>query len=270
MPITKPLTSDLNRLKAQWRRHPTLRRCAGHYIFNERIAGTALDISGNRRHGTPTGTSLAAGKFGHRTRNFNGTSDFISLPLSFTAPPFTFMCWIRPAFVTNGEAAIWLGDSATADSRHWLGPGWVNQNDLIAATRQNTGSDGGAVATSVLIQNVWQHICGVWVSESSRLLYLNGRQVATDTTNVVPEAINTFTIGRHSDSTPGSYYSGQLEDVRVYDIALSEAMVMTIYRNTMAPFEWADKLMKHRAFRFPAAPPTGPPVGTLALLGAGV
>jgi hypothetical protein len=70
-------------------------------------------------------------------------------------------------------------------------------------------------------------------SSTNRALYINGNYVATDTNNRSPGGINNIRIGSIgpywiSQGYP-SYFSGSIDDVRVYNRALSASEVKQLY-----------------------------------------
>lgn len=73
----------------------------------------------------------------------------------------------------------------------------------------------------------WHHIVGLRSGSTGRL-YING--VEEDTNTVTTGEINpsaSFEIGRHSGGT--EYFSGQLDDIRVYKYALTAEQVQILY-----------------------------------------
>lgn len=86
--------------------------------------------------------------------------------------------------------------------------------------------------TATVPSTGWTHVAAVYRPNVSIALYVNGRSVATSTTNV-PAAITAaegeLRIGSRID---GTYpFFGELDDVRVYERALSEVEISSLANN---------------------------------------
>jgi hypothetical protein len=78
----------------------------------------------------------------------------------------------------------------------------------------------------------WYHICGVFIG-TSITLYVNGVSIATGTQ---PTAVtmSQFYIGR-SGQYNGHAYAGSVDDLRIFDRALTSAQVQSIYNQQGVP-----------------------------------
>lgn len=181
--------------------------------------------------------------------SFDGADDYVSVPVAGAATAYdglaqlTLSAWVRPDNTAGG----------TLVSKYDTHGGWVswylglNQNNVVrvliggAGGQSRTyevyiGADGGSAPAQE-----WTHVAAVWTggnTPSSLAIYINGTSVAT-----TPTSSLTFT-GMYAGSVPieiGSVYSvsgsqvgrsgfyrGQIDDVRVYDVALSAEDVATL------------------------------------------
>lgn len=143
---------------------------------------------------------------------------------------FSFACWVKIITWNTSYATIFAIKNSTA----------VSWNNLIFSLLRNGSNStlcfniaNGSSYTSTSCQtgtlstNTWYHVvCTYKVNEIK--LYLNGNLVSTHTTTVVPNfnSIVNFWIGK---SNANSYQSNTLlNDVRVYDHALSPMEVKQI------------------------------------------
>jgi hypothetical protein len=73
---------------------------------------------------------------------------------------------------------------------------------------------------SLITDDKWHDVVIVW-DGSRRYLYVDGREVAKDTSDVyaIPSDGNLH-VGAGKDLATGSFWSGLVDDVRIYDRAL--------------------------------------------------
>jgi hypothetical protein len=192
------------------------------YGFEEGTGTTAGDLSGSGNGGTlSAGTSwTAAGKFGNALQ-FNGStsgvtvSDAASLDLT---TGMTLEAWVRPTVTLKNWRAVVGKD--------------VDRYYLMANTNGNIPGIGGTWTSGnqnfrqgpALPVNTWTHLAATYDGTIVRL-YRNGVQV---TTGNVPGALTTsnavLTIGYNFY---GERFTGLLDEVRIYNRALSAAEIQT-------------------------------------------
>jgi len=156
---------------------------------------------------------------------FDGINDYVETDfvLSPADGAFSVFAWIKggaPGQViisqTDGEGAgeTWLGMDA-------LG-GKLMTGLRPPATRSPTPP---MVSDFVITDGQWHHIGIVVVEYQSmrfRYLYLDGVRIFTDTQSVVlPYANGGMYIGADKNLDAASFFSGLIDDVRIYDVALS-------------------------------------------------
>ncbi|MCK5171813.1 MAG: LamG domain-containing protein, partial [Planctomycetes bacterium] len=81
---------------------------------------------------------------------------------------------------------------------------------------------------ATVIDNTWHHIAYV-IDDSANVItvYVDGSEALSFTSAVSIAATDILSLGQEYDAglTTGDFYSGQLDDVRVYNWALSEAEI---------------------------------------------
>jgi hypothetical protein len=212
---------------------PPTQGLMAYYPFN----GNANDASGNGNNGTVNGATLTTDRFG-RTGHaylFNGSSNNIncgnpqnnSLDLGTNA---TLSAWVNFNSVGNGYQVL-IGKD--------IGPGncidkwimWYNaysNNYVTSFTINWTGCSQGWLGS-----NVWTPITGQWYhiaiakSGNQYTFFLNGNQNGYTTTTVaVPDVNADLTLGM---ADGGNFLNGSLDDVRIYNYALSTAEIQQLY-----------------------------------------
>lgn len=191
--------------------------CVATYQLN----GNANDVGGNY-NGSISGTiPFVTGQFGQAAQ-IGPSNDYINTtinPSSFTVA--TVSCWFkRNGTPTNSRHMIWGGATSTTIF------GLVEVGSSIYI-----GNNTGATAFSKTdFTNYWQHIV-IAATSSSCTTYLNG-QLADNLSHSLPFLNSTSSfIGR---SSYGNYHqmNGDLDQVRIFNKALSAAEVTTLYNET--------------------------------------
>jgi fibronectin type 3 domain-containing protein len=192
------------------------------YGFDEG-AGTAVnDASGQNHNGVASGTTWAVGKFGNALV-FNGTNAQVTVPdapsLRLTTG-MTLEAWVNPTSAPTGWRAIidknvdgyYLTASSDNGNRPAAGGTWTTGNQNI-------------FGTSVMPVNTWTHVAMTFDGATVRL-FINGTQVASQA-QTAPLAATTATLQIGGDSYPNEYFAGLIDEVRIYNRALSVAEIQS-------------------------------------------
>ena len=193
------------------------------YGFDEGSGTTVTDASGNGNNGTvANGTWATTGEFG-KAIQFNGTSTVVNIPdatsLHLTTG-MTLEAWVNPSTVDNN----WRDVIYKANDNYYLEATSDNaarpDAGLIAG-----GIYGDAYGTSALAANTWSFLAETYDGATLRL-YVNGVQVAaTAHTGSISTSTNPLQIG--GDTLYGQYFRGLIDNVRVYNTALTPAQIQT-------------------------------------------
>ncbi len=197
------------------------------YGFNEGAGLVASDTSGNGNTGTITGATWnTTGKFGS-SLTFNGTGHVVSIPSSTSlnlSTAMTLEAWVYPTSAQTGWRAIIQRER----DAYLLHAGYSG-----GALRPTAGGTFGTAldyfaSTTALTVNAWSHLALTWDGTIMRL-YVNGAQVATrsrtGTLQGTSAGAGTVRIGNNVPY--GERFIGQIDEVRIYNRALSAAEVTT-------------------------------------------
>ena len=199
--------------------------------FEENTGTSTLDSSGTGNNGTvANATWSTAGRFGNAL-SFNGTNatvnvaDAASLDLT---NGMTVEAWVNPASLTLGRLIV-IKEGATDISYALMASNGAN---MPAGWVRTAAGTAGATGTTALPLNTWTHVAATYDATTIRF-YVNGTQVATQArTGAITTSTNVLRIG---GSAFGSYFSGLIDEVRVYNRALTAAEITTDMNTQIRP-----------------------------------
>jgi len=144
---------------------------------------------------------------------FDGVDDYISTDfvLNPADGPFSVIVWIKggaPGQVLVSQQAMsnWLKTDA--------------DGNLMTELKCTGRSAGYLFSETVITDGQWHRICLVW-DGSNRTLYVDGVVVAEDTQHGLEGSQMGLHIGTGKAMEPGTFFSGLIDDVRIYNRAVS-------------------------------------------------
>jgi hypothetical protein len=205
----------------------------GAWGFDETSGSTVTDRSGKGNTGTITGaTRTTTGKFGGAL-TFSGTGKWVTIPDSASlhlTTGLTIEGWMNP---TANGAAAWraMAVKETAGGLSWaLYP--FGDNGFPSA-HAFTNSELWAVGTTKPTLNTWTHVAATYDGTTIRL-YLNGVQNATRAqTGSLLASTQPLRLG--GDAIWAEWFQGMLDEIRVYNRALSASEIQTDMSTPVTP-----------------------------------
>jgi hypothetical protein len=183
----------------------------------------ALDVVNGNNGSTNGSVTYATGEVG-QAFVFNGSSSIL-VPQSASVnlsqkTNWTIEAWINPATFNNA------GFPTIFDQGHWrasfglnAGTGklenWINNSDVIDST------------TSVPLAQ-WSHVALVY-NGANRIFYINGVQAGSFPAVVISVDNSGDAIGGVSDNSASGYFNGEIDEVTVYNVALSGSQIAAIF-----------------------------------------
>ncbi len=189
---------------------------------------TAYDRSGQGNNGTLTnGPTPAIGKLG-QALSFNGTSQYVttSTLTGYSGGQITFSAWFKPS-VVDGTQNIVLDGNGDGHIRIEINA--TNNIDIGVGDGGGWSLSANFVSTSYTVSaGTWYNVVGLWDGTYIKL-YVNGAFVGKIAWGGTPSSMSGVTIGDYS-ITHGTYnFPGTLDDVRIYNRALSASEVKQLY-----------------------------------------
>ena len=201
------------------------------YGFNEGAGTTVTDISGNGNNGTISGaTWTASGKYGNALV-FNGGNALVTINNSASlqlGTAMTLEAWVNPSVVNNA----WRDVIYKGNDNYFL-EGTSGDGGVPVVGGTFGGSDVALNGAGVLPVNTWTHLAATYDGTTMRL-YVNGVQVASQAqTGAMAASTNPLQIG--GDSLYGQFFQGTIDEVRIYNVALTAAQIQTDMNTPVPP-----------------------------------
>lgn len=206
-----------------------------HFPFDEPDGSAVRDASGNN-HGAEVSGSLSRtpGKLGGAL-GFDG-STYIELAasddFSFVSN-YTLAAWIKVAD-NDGYRGI-ISKVNDAETKQWF----LTQWEFAAANGWEVPSKSGGCSGGVVEAGDWYHVVGVIDADGKSRVYVNGATACIGNPAPIPGTDDTrVNIGRWGGSYAGNgsfYFKGVMDDVRVYNRALSQADVVELFSSEQMP-----------------------------------
>jgi hypothetical protein len=142
----------------------------------------------------------------------DGVSGYATTPsvLSPAYGPFSIFAWINggapsQVIVSQQTAANWLAIDA--------------EGNLMTELKRASRSTGPLFSEAVITDGQWHRIGFVW-DGLNRTLYVDGAAVAEDTQSDLDGSTMGLNIGVDKNYTAGTFFSGLIDDIRIYNRAV--------------------------------------------------
>ena len=207
---------------------PTLENgLVAYYPFN----GNANDGSGNDNDGTVNGATLTSDRNGNNNSayTFDGSS-YIELPDGiYFDGPFTISGWVKIS-----EHCNWcrLVDFSSENQQNHVSFS-LSQNRSGQPRGDVSGNNNSILSDTSIPLNKWSQILWKYDGEFTEM-FINGNKVAVEKWSNPPLAVNRTDnwIGRsnwENSPTKDERTRGLIDDIRIYDRALSASEVSELY-----------------------------------------
>ena len=202
----------------------------GYWNFDENLGTVAHDTSGSGYNGTVNNAAWVSGKVNSAV-SFNGYSSDVVTPNIPLGSTFSLSVWVNPAVTLQGAYSrvaetqylpgFYLGTNASGARYKFIVNGG---NGATGTCGISYGcAEGGAISSG------W-HLLAATFDGTTGKLYVDGVLVGSDTFTPTNTNLPLY-IGRYFAGN-GNGWNGVLDEVRLYNRALSAAEVLTILNAT--------------------------------------
>jgi hypothetical protein len=190
---------------------------------------TAYDRSGQGNNGTLTnGPTVAIGKVG-QALSFDGSDDYvlINTPV-LTSAPMTVCAWFKANTLAADDYTIAIITDTAGSADHFELKLESTGNVITWSARRS--SSASADTSISFTTGTWHHACAVEINSASREVYLDAGSKGTNTTSKVPINLDITAIGVRKQDTESQFFNGLIDEVRIYNRALTPAEINRLYQ----------------------------------------
>ena len=212
---------------------PAMANLVAYYRFDEGGGSTLNDYSGKGNHGVIVNNPMwVNGKFG-KALSFNGANQYVNLGGGTSLKmnlPATFSYWINLPSNIDGNWRIPVASTSWGGS-----PGYclmINSRNQFIMTVN--GSETTSPRTSWGITTGEWHMITHTVEATTSKLYIDGELKQTFTGNWTLSPGNSTTWLGYSPSGSYSYFWGVMDEVAIYNKALSGTEVEQLFRTSFS------------------------------------
>ena len=195
------------------------------------LDGNANDTVGNH-NGTATNITYSTGKYGNAAV-FNGSSSYIEIPnLIGTNINFSASFWVNGTDMNKNTSDPSLIETFFYNRNPYIVISQHNGNWQYTIKNSSSQNTSISYATSNFNDNQWYHFVITCSGLGGQMnLYIDGTNVGTNTapTSILNVA-STGLIG--AGGTASQVFDGKLDQVRIYDKAISSDEVSILYNET--------------------------------------
>ena len=199
-------------------------------LINTGEAAAAFDPLQNFETVTYTGNGSTQKITGYIRKGaaFNGSSSYISANSAHQSS-FSVSAWVYANSLTETN---WYGSRYDSANLVTIG---IDASGKIKVFNKVSNTWSGFTTTSAHITaNTWHHVVVNFTSSDTKI-YVDGSDISDDHNNHTTSVIyGDSYIGATNTTSVGSYWNGKIDQVRIFDKALSSSEVTTLYGETHA------------------------------------
>jgi Concanavalin A-like lectin/glucanases superfamily/SprB repeat/Secretion system C-terminal sorting domain len=196
----------------------------GWWPFN----GNATDESGNGNHGNPSSVYFTTDRFGNPNKcyGFDGTSSrIVTTNIPSLSGHYSISAWFNPESLSSWGTII--------DCRKSVNSGiGLEHNTKVSFTTSKGTTYSLLYANHTIQLNNWIHVVSVY-NGTQKLIYINGVLSVTEPySSLLLSTTEPFVIGDRgvTPSGPGNYFKGKLDDIGIWNRALTQLEITALYQ----------------------------------------
>ena len=205
------------------------RGLVGYWGFDEGRATTTNDSSGNNNTGyfatAASSPAWTQGKVGNGSAlSFDGTDDYVGIPTINIPTDIAVEAWV---YSTNYNQNGFIVQKAPVNAQ------W--QLFFEAAALKWRGGDTTTVSCTLPADSQWHYVAATQKGTAA-IIYIDGKQCGSGAATAIGNGAGLIDIGRHSAS--GYFFNGLIDEVRVYNRALSAEEIRYHYNRGGPVAQW--------------------------------
>lgn len=223
--------------------HSLARGLIGYWPFLEGTGAIAKDLSGLKNDGAIVNQPLwLNGRKGFSLQFVNTNTTYVncsSIRETNGVNKISVSYWEYPRSFVSGAARVTKLDPSPFENG-WAVQGIGTTADLRFSARNASSSHNATTTTLPIVLNTWNHVVmtydGTMATDATKFrAFHNTNEITLTYTATMPSSIAANTvrvfIGAFDFASPSNLYDGLIDDVRIYNRALSLVEIKCIYRN---------------------------------------
>jgi len=204
---------DLEVLMRYWQQEVLPASLIAYWKLDEAEGTVAADKAGTH-NGTLVGNPIWQPTVGRvkGALQFDGIDDYVitAFVVDPAQGPFSVFAWVKG----GGPGQVLLSQVSGAN---WL---MIAPNGALVTELKQSGRQGKPLTSSAVITDgAWHRVGFVW-DGTGRILYVDAVEAARDTQAGLAASIGGLYIGAGTTLAPGTFWSGPIDDVRIYNQAM--------------------------------------------------
>ncbi|WP_020569469.1 glycerophosphodiester phosphodiesterase family protein [Neolewinella persica] len=194
---------------------------------------TILDASNNHNDGEVKGGAFITDGYIGNSMRFNGGDDYVQLSASssfdLNSNTVTLAVWTKLEFLPS-EMLTPFGPIFDSENDQYVIYEDRGNKELRFKVATTNSAQRPGISEASLTKGEWIHIVGVYNGSTAKI-YLNG--IVMDSHNLTG-SVRTgqeARLGKSGDPASSSHFVGSIDNVEVYNLALSAEQVMALYNN---------------------------------------
>jgi hypothetical protein len=213
-----------------------------HWSFDEGSGTTAYDSAGSNDGTLVNGPNWTAGQIGGGL-SFDGTNDSIDVgdppdgSLDFGVADFTLSVWFKTSMTAPGFFVCKRAKGYYAGYDFY-----IEKDGKVFARIADGWSVPDARTTAGFNDGLWHHAAAVYDRDGVIRIYVDGVSKATSGSIGWIGSVNNnepFTIGDRNDPGHHYYFKGSIDEVMIFNMALSSEEVRRLYLEGLPAYERA-------------------------------
>jgi hypothetical protein len=185
-------------------------------------------------------TGGVSGYIGSNSGIFDGSSTYITIPATAASPfdasaeNFTISAWINVSAFRNDACIISKWGSTASTQSYFFGFNGSADNTKLIVYEKYGSSNYIVTSTSTAITTgSWFHVAYVRNSTQT-IIYINGTAETFSNNNTINSAGSQPIIIGRQDGYSGTSFNGKIDQVRIFNKAISSSEIATLYGETSA------------------------------------
>jgi hypothetical protein len=195
---------------------PTNLGLVAHYSFDEGAGNILYDSSGNRNHGTLVNSPTWVQGIKGGALSFNGSNQYVTIPSISITNNITVSCWF--VSFNNNQFGFLVSKSPVNSNWELFFEG--------GALKWRGASYPPEIYIIPPIVNKWHHAVITQIGTIAQI-YIDGILVISATIPIIANGNGPILIGTYGEAY---YFNGLIDEVRIYNRALSAQEVQNLYQ----------------------------------------